>query len=130
MNLKKETEPVNWKARLSLLKPESIKKKWNSISGRKKIGILLLFALAAMLFMKLSGGKAPQAAKAEYITEEAQRRSITESISGSGTLEPADSYTITTLVEGDILSADFEVGDIVEKDAVLCWSYLMRIFRN
>lgn len=47
------------------------------------------------------------------------RRDIRVSLSGSGTLEAADSYTITSLVTGEILSADFEEGDVVEKDAVL-----------
>lgn len=44
---------------------------------------------------------------------------ITVTLSGSGTLQPADSYTITSLISGDILSSPFEEGDIVEKDQVL-----------
>ena len=52
-------------------------------------------------------------------TAQVERRDITVSLSGSGTLQAADSYTITSLVEGEILAADFEEGDVVEKDAVL-----------
>ena len=37
-----------------------------------------------------------------------ERRSITNSLSASGTLEPADSYTVNTLVSGEILSDTFE----------------------
>jgi biotin carboxyl carrier protein len=37
----------------------------------------------------------------------------------SGTLEAANSYTVTTLVEGNITSADFSEGDTVEKDTAL-----------
>jgi HlyD family secretion protein len=54
-----------------------------------------------------------------YQSDTAQRRDIISSLSGSGTLQPADSYTVTNLVEGEILSADFSEGDIVEKDTVL-----------
>ena len=48
-----------------------------------------------------------------------EKRSITNSLTGSGTLEPADSYTVTTLVSGEVLSDTFEEGDMVEKDQLL-----------
>ncbi|MDO4531566.1 MAG: HlyD family efflux transporter periplasmic adaptor subunit, partial [Bacillota bacterium] len=54
-----------------------------------------------------------------YSVEAAERRDISESISGNGILQPANAYTITTLVKGDIVSADFEVGDQVEKGEIL-----------
>ena len=44
-----------------------------------------------------------------------ERRSITNSLTASGTLEPADSYTVNTLVSGEILSDTFEKGDEVEE---------------
>lgn len=49
----------------------------------------------------------------------AERRDLTVSVSGSGALQPADSYNIIALVQGDILSADFEEGDYVSKDDLL-----------
>ena len=48
-----------------------------------------------------------------------EKRSITNALTGSGTLQPADSYTVTTLVSGEVLSDTFEEGDIVEKDQLL-----------
>ncbi len=48
-----------------------------------------------------------------------KRGDITVTLSGSGTLQPADSYTVTSLISGDILKAPFEEGDIVNKDQVL-----------
>ena len=82
------------------------------------IAAAVLAVLAAVLFLSPSKGK--KAASAVVYTEEAtERRTITRELTGSGTLNPADSYTVTTLVEGEILSADFEEGDIVEKDTVL-----------
>lgn len=49
----------------------------------------------------------------------AERRDLTVTVGGSGALEPADAYNIIGLVQGDILSADFEEGDLVEKDDLL-----------
>ena len=58
-----------------------------------------------------------QTASAATTYQEAavERRSITNSLSSSGTLEPADSYTVNTLVSGEILSDTFEKGDQVEE---------------
>ena len=51
-----------------------------------------------------------------------ERRSITNSLSSSGTLEPADSYTVNTLVSGEILSDTFEKGDQVEEEGQLLYT--------
>lgn len=48
-----------------------------------------------------------------------ERRDITSAITGSGSLEAANSYSVTALVEGTILTADFEEGDTVEEGTVL-----------
>ena len=68
----------------------------------------------------LNGAKA-KAAQTEttYTTASVEKRSITNSLTGSGTLEPADAYTVTTLVSGEVLSDTFEEGDMVEKDQLL-----------
>ena len=81
------------------------------------IAVLALALLAVFLFLR--GRARSGAEQSEYVTENAQRRDVVKILSGSGTLKPADSYTVTTRVEGDILAAGFEEGDIVEKDAVL-----------
>ena len=54
-----------------------------------------------------------------YTTAEVARRDITSTITGSGTLEAANTYSVTSLVEGNILTAGFEEGDEVEEGAVL-----------
>lgn len=68
----------------------------------------------------MNGAKA-KAAKTEttYTTASVEKRSITNSLTGSGTLEPADAYTVTTLVSGEVLSDTFEEGDTVEKGQLL-----------
>ena len=48
-----------------------------------------------------------------------KKMNITSEISGSGTLKPKDSYTITSLVEGNVTNVFFELGDKVVKDQLL-----------
>lgn len=47
------------------------------------------------------------------------RREITRTLTSSGTLAAADSYSVTALTPGVVLRAEFEVGDTVEKGQVL-----------
>ena len=44
---------------------------------------------------------------------------ISSQLSGSGTLKPKDSYTITSLVEGEVKNVYFELGDKVTKGQLL-----------
>ena len=54
-----------------------------------------------------------------YLVATATRQDLTVSVSGTATLQPADSYNVTTLLSGDIVSAPFEEGDLVTKDTLL-----------
>ena len=54
-----------------------------------------------------------------YLVATAARQDLTVSVSGTATLQPADSYNVTTLLSGDIVSAPFEEGDLVTKDTLL-----------
>lgn len=54
-----------------------------------------------------------------YINYPTEKRDITVSIGGSGAILPADSYNILGMVQGDVLSANFEEGDYVNKDDLL-----------
>ncbi len=57
----------------------------------------------------------------EYDTKTVERRTIENYLSSSGTVEPLNTYSVTTVssVEGTIISADFEEGDLVNKGDVL-----------
>lgn len=78
---------------------------------------LVVVALAVWVLLRQSPAKAQ--AQSAYTLIHAEERGIVKKLSGSGTLKPANAYTVTTLIEGNILTADFEEGDIVEKDTVL-----------
>ncbi len=87
---------------------------------RKRLVAAVAVVLVAVLGWRLLGGSgAPQAAGAFYQPEQVVRRDLTVKVSGSATLEPADSYQVTTLLSGEIQSSPFEEGDLVEKDALL-----------
>ena len=93
--------------------------------GRKKwvkpLVILLIIGAAAAAAMTFRGMKAKAAtAQAQsHNTASAERRDISSELSSSGTLKAKDTYSITSMVEGEVLSAGFEEGDQVEKDQVL-----------
>ena len=109
---KKETETVSDTA-APPKKRKKFKKKWLVIA-------LIAVLAAALVLPRLArrGGNAA-AGEAAYTTAELTKRTITKSLSGSGTLQPANAYSVTTLIEGEILSADFEEGDIVAEDSIL-----------
>ncbi len=101
--------------------PKRRRWKWNGIKGKKKwIALVLVVAVAAGGF-GWSRLRTPEAAATEitYQQEQVQRRSITNSLSSSGTLEPANAYTVSTLVSAEVLSDTFEEGDLVEEGQLL-----------
>ena len=85
---------------------------------RKAVALLLVAAIIAGAVVWQGRGQTA-AAVTEYQEAAVERRSITNSLSASGTLEPADSYTVNTLVSGEILSDTFEKGDEVTEGQLL-----------
>ena len=59
-----------------------------------------------------------------------KKMNITSEISGSGTLKPKDSYTITSLVEGNVTNVFFDLGDKVVKDQLLITIEASAAYRN
>lgn len=103
--------------------PAKKKRAWkNSLKGKKKKWLILaLVAVAAggLATSKLLNTPKAAAADTTYTTAAVETRDITNSLSSSGTLQPADSYTVTTLVSAEILSDTFEEGDEVTEGQLL-----------
>ena len=93
--------------------------------GRKRrwfkfvVAGVALVVVAALVWNLLNPGQDVSDEESTYTTAEVIRMDVSSSITGSGTLEAADSYSVTTLIEGSILTADFEEGDEVEEGTVL-----------
>ena len=91
------------------------KRRWKKFAVA---GVALVVA-AGVGWQMLSPGQSSAAAATSYTTAEVTRMDVSSSITGSGALEAADSYSVTTLIEGSILTADFEEGDEVEEGTIL-----------
>ena len=91
------------------------------LSKKRVIALVLACVLVAGLGRHFLTGNssAAMAANVSYTTAQVERRDITSTITGSGSLSAADSYSVTTLLEDTILTADFEEGDEVEAGQIL-----------
>ena len=99
---------------------------------RKKLGKMTrkqkLIRAGAAVFVLAAGAIAvrsrlvrPAAADAVQAVNTAtvQRMDITSSLSSAGTISPKETYNVTSLVSGEVISADFSEGDQVEEGQVL-----------
>ncbi|MBR0039435.1 MAG: efflux RND transporter periplasmic adaptor subunit [Lachnospiraceae bacterium] len=88
----------------------------------RRIIIVAVIIVAAIIIIRfVMNVQKKQAEKAEVMKNVSQVRimNISSEISGSGTLKPKDSYTITSLVEGNVTNVYFNLGDKVIKDQLL-----------
>ena len=90
------------------------KRKWI----KRLVIILVIVALLVFLLSRCMGA-GQQILSSAYLPYTAQTRDMTVSVSGTGTIEPVQSYKVTTLVSGEILEAPFEEGQTVQKGDVL-----------
>ena len=54
-----------------------------------------------------------------YTEAAPETRDVSNTLSGTGTLKPANTYSVKSLVTGKVLTGSFEEGDIVEEGTVL-----------
>ena len=54
-----------------------------------------------------------------YVQATPEKRDLSNSLSGTGTLNPANTYNVKSLVAGKVLTSTIEEGDIVEEGTVL-----------
>ena len=92
------------------------------LSKKGKIILIAVIAAAAVLGVcaKLFWFKgATAAANVSYSAAVVQKRDISVTLSGSGTLAAANSYNVTSLVSGEVTAANFQKGDTVKAGDVL-----------
>lgn len=81
--------------------------------------VLILAIIAAIVLVWFLRIKKAEKVAESLATYTVSRRTIEEVLSATGTLQPADSYTVSASAQGDILECHFEEGDDVLEDDVL-----------
>lgn len=79
----------------------------------------VVVAAAAGAVFLIGGGNKAASGDVTYAETTPVRQDVSNSLSGTGTLNPANTYTVKSLVDGKILTGDFEEGDKVEEGDVL-----------
>ena len=97
------------------------RKKRKGKSGR--IVIVLIVVLAVLLggfflYKKKTTSQKRQGDQS-VSTATVKRTDISSELTASSALSPKDTYEVTSLVEGEVIEANFEEGDVVEKGQVL-----------
>ena len=90
-----------------------LKKNW------KWLVPVLCMAVAGGVFLLRPQQAKPASVDASYTEAAPERRDVTNTLSGTGTLNPANTYTVKSLVDGKVLTGTIEEGDIVEESNVL-----------
>lgn len=103
-----------------------MKKKNSNILKKIKIKYIviavIIIALAYILWSCFNSGNQQAAVGMTQGMDnvvDVVRRDINSEVSSTGVIEAKDTYNITALVSGEVIEANFEVGDKVEKDQIL-----------
>lgn len=102
------------RGRVPKLKLPKKRKKWF-----KALAVLLAASLAAGWFFFRPDRSAGGTEAGQYRLDTVQRRDLTASVDGAGTVRAIESYQVDALVTGEVLEAPLEVGDWVEKGDLL-----------
>ena len=89
---------------------------------KHKIGLIITAVFVIVIFVilpKVIGSKANEMMQGMYQTEKPMVQDLQKTLTGTGTITPNDQYTIIPMVQGEIVSAPFEAGDVVEKEQLL-----------
>lgn len=84
-------------------------------------GVIVLAVVAALILFLFARCRSvgQKLLSSAYLPYTAATQDLTVSVSGTGTIEPIQSYKVTTLISGEILEAPFEEGQTVRKGDVL-----------
>lgn len=89
---------------------------------KKKVILAVLILAAAgggYVFYQRRLAAEEAASEASIKTATVTRQTITEELSGSGTISPKQTYSLTSMAEGEVTACYFEVGDQVTEGQVL-----------
>ena len=90
-----------------------LKKNWKWL-----VPVVCVAALGGWWLLKPKDAK-PASVDTSYVETAPEQRDLVNTLSGTGTLKPANTYSVKSLVSGKVLTCSFEEGDIVEEGDVL-----------
>lgn len=85
-------------------------------------GMIIIAVLAVVVFVvvpRVLKSKADEMLQSMYQTSQPLMQDLQVTLTGTGTITPNDQYAITPLVQGEIVDAPFEEGDVVKKGQLL-----------
>lgn len=100
---------------------EKKRKKRKGKSGRTVIVLIVVLAalLGGFFLYKKKTSSQKRQGDQSVSTATVKRTDINSELTVSSSLSPKDTYEVTSLVEGEVIEANFEEGDVVEKGQVL-----------
>lgn len=99
---------------------KSLPKRFRKLPKKHKVLLFLVLLVATIsVFVGIKAGMKSTEVISEITEVTVQKQDITSSVTGSAVVKPKDEYSITALVSGDVLSANFEQGDVVEEGDIL-----------
>lgn len=100
---------------------EKKRKKRKGKSGRTVIVLIVVLAalLGGFFLYKKKTSSQKRQGDQSVSTAIVKRTDISSELTASSSLSPKDTYEVTSLVEGEVIEANFEEGDVVEKGQVL-----------
>ena len=101
-----------------------MKLKMKNIKWKKVIKwvviLVVLLVIALVVYNRVSAKRLQKTSSENTVTTaQVETRDIQNVLTSSGTISPLNTYDVTTLVEGEVIEANFEEGDTVEAGQVL-----------
>ena len=90
-----------------------LKKNWKWLAP-----VACVAVLGGVWLLKPKADK-PASVDTSYVETAPEQRDLVNALSGTGTLKPANTYNVKSLVSGKVLTCSFEEGDNVEEGDVL-----------
>lgn len=75
--------------------------------------------IAGGVFLLKPKSASTTAVDPSYLEASPEVRDVSNTLSGTGTLNPANTYTVKSLVEGKVLTGEFEEGDVLDEGSIL-----------
>lgn len=84
-------------------------------SGKKKLWIIILLVVALAIIVALAYNKSKNSKSTKVTTEMAESRTIVETVSANGKIQPAKDIKISPYISGEVVELNVKEGEFVKK---------------